>query len=238
MTIIEKSLISKSLSNFLLDSDLTYETQLAKIPLFNPQLTSRWTPEQKHFFAAIFYHLRGHFINFIWYMANFAKDDATKKILVHNIEEEIGIGSHFSHEKLYDFFAKQCGVNIQDEIIHEHHYLPFAREFNKSHLVWLAEHDHDVRLATFAAYERLDNIDYPHLVELARSFKLPKRAMTFFTVHAQVEHFDTTLELLNPIWQQTPEKLQQAFAFINNHQYTMWRRLSDYVFNFAKAVAA
>lgn len=223
--------IPESLNRFLSQSDRDYRKSLTSIPLFDSQKTSAWNNEQKKYFACIFYHLRGHFINFVWYIANFSSDEHTKTLLIKNIHEELGIGKRFSHEVLYERFAKEFGADIHDEIINETHYLPFAKEFNKSHLKWLSQHENEDRLAAFAAYERLDNLDYPHLVKMAESIELSQHAMTFFNVHTHVEHFDSTLELIIPVWEKTPDKIIQSFHFIYSHQYKMWRDLSDEVFS-------
>ncbi|CAM3020953.1 Uncharacterised protein [Legionella steigerwaltii] len=220
----------QSLQHFLHQADLDYRQSLSFIPLFDPEKTCSWSATQKKNFASIFYHLRGHFINFVWYIANFSCSELTKKIILENIHEELGIGSRFSHEMLFERFAKECGVDIHDEIINETNYLPFAKGFNKTHLQWLAEHDEEERIAAFAAYERLDNLDYLHLVQLADSINLSQHASTFFKVHAHVTHFDSTLELILPIWEKNPDKVIQSLHFIYTHQHQMWRNLSNHVF--------
>lgn len=216
--------------NFVQNSDVNYQNELACIPLFHQQKTSQWNKEQKKYFASIFYHLRGHFINFSWYVANFSTDEETKKIILKNLEDELGLGSRFSHELLYERFANECDVSIHDEIVNETHYLPFAKAFNKSHIQWLSLHDNQERLAAFAAYERLDNLDYPRLVEFGNSLNLSQQAMTFFKIHVHVEHFESSVDLLLPIWEQNPEKIKKAFHFIYEHQLNMWRDLSKSVF--------
>lgn len=220
-----------TLSHFLLKSDLDYRKSVTSIPLFDPQMTGAWNERQKQYFASIFYHLRGHFINFAWYIANFSSNEHTKKIILNNIQEELGLGNRFSHEALYERFAIECNVDIHDEIINETNYLPFAKEFNKSHLKWISVHGHEERLAAFAAYERLDNLDYPHLLEMAKSLNLSQHAMTFFNVHVHVDHFDSILELILPIWEKTPVKIINSFNFIYSHQYKMWCDLSNFVFS-------
>ncbi|MDI9819837.1 MULTISPECIES: iron-containing redox enzyme family protein [unclassified Legionella] len=215
---------------FLSMTDAGYRHQLAQIALFDKK-TIFWDEERKKKFAAIFYHLRGHFINFMWYLANFSPDPYTKKIVMENIHEELGTESRFSHEMLYERFANECGVDIKDEIVNETNYLPFARQFNKEHLRWLTEHDADERLSAFAAYERLDNIDYPYLLEFAESLSLSPSATAFFRVHVHVEHFESTVEKLVPIWHESEEKVKKSFAFIYNHQINMWRQLSDITFS-------
>src|SRR6187397_1017655 len=92
---------SVTLNHFLLKSDLDYQQSLSSISLFDPKMTREWNNRQKQYFASIFYHLRGHFINFAWYIANFSTNEHTKNIIVNNIQEELG-GNRFSHELLYE----------------------------------------------------------------------------------------------------------------------------------------
>ncbi|KTD41646.1 iron-containing redox enzyme family protein [Legionella parisiensis] len=225
--------LPQSLQHFLQKNDLNYRQSLTSIPLFDPQKTSAWTYEQRKTFASIFYHLRGHFINFVWFIANFTSNELTKKIILENIHEELGIGSRFSHEMLFERFAKECDVDIHDEIINETHYVPFAKNFNKTHLQWLSEHDEEERVAAFAAYERLDNLDYTYLLQMGDSIRLSKHAKTFFKVHAYVTHFNSTLELIQPIWEKNPDKIVRAFHFIYTHQQQMWRNLSHHLYALA-----
>lgn len=219
------------LDQFLLITDNQYRQKLSTINLFNFTKTIHWNSTQKKYFAAIFYHIRGHFINFMWYLANFSTSTVVKKIIIDNIYEELGRKNQFSHEQLYERFANECGVNIHHELVNETHYLPFVREFNKAHLKWLSEHDEDEQFAAFSAYERLDNIDYHYLSQFATSLSLNPTNLTFFNVHALVNHFDLTLEKLSPIWQTNPEKVINAINFIYEHQYTMWQKLSDCIFS-------
>lgn len=223
--------IPETLNHFLVKTDQEYQEELSSLALFNVAMTREWSDHQKQSFAAIFYHLRGHFINFAWYIANFTTNENTKTLILNNMKEELGVGSRFSHELLYERFAKECHVDIHNEIIHETNYLPFAKEFNKSHLQWISVHDQDERLAAFAAYERLDNIDYPHLLNMAKSLGLSQQALAFFNVHVHVDHFDSTLELLMPIWEQNPNKVKRSFEFIYSNQLRMWRQLANQVFS-------
>lgn len=223
--------LPKSLNHFLFQSDLDYKNSLKSIRLFHPEYATLWDDNLKKMFASIFYHLRGHFINFAWYIANFSDNDAAKQVIIKNIHEEIGIGNRFSHEKLYERFAKECGVDIHDEIVNETNYMPFAKEFNKTHLSWLSQHDPKAHLCAFAAYERLDNLDYPLLVELAQSMKISQHATTFFNVHTHVDHFDTMLQLIVPIWEESPQRLIESFHFIQTHQLKMWEQFSNILFN-------
>ncbi|ASQ46025.1 iron-containing redox enzyme family protein [Legionella clemsonensis] len=218
--------IPATFTQFLSDIDRNYRQQMQQNSLFDKTQTSCLTSKQKRFFAGLFYHLRGHFINFMWYVANFANDDYTKTIILENIQEELGLKNRVSHEKLYEIFAKECDLDIHDEIVNETHYLPFAKAFNTGHLHWLSTHDANERLAAFAAYERLDNIDYFYLTEFAKSLHLPKVATAFFNVHMHVEHFEPVVEKLTPIWLTSEEKVRDAFHFIYSHQRQMWEELS------------
>ncbi|MCP3680443.1 MAG: hypothetical protein GY782_09440 [Gammaproteobacteria bacterium] len=51
--------------------------------------------------------------------------------------------------------------------------------------------------------------------------------MTFFHLHKKADHFDQTFQPLLTIWEQHPEIVQQAFAFIQQHQLEMWQWLTD-----------
>ena len=215
---------------FLSETEHHYRQKLASLPLFDPSQTSKWSDEQKKLFAAVFYHLRGYFIDFMWYFANFCSDSEIKSIVLENINEELGLEGRMSHEQLYAQFAQECGIDVKDEIINETHYYPFAKEFNKQHLRWLTKHDVSEQLAAFAAYEKLDNIDYPHLSKLAASLNLSDKAMIFFKVHVHVEHFEAAYERLSTVWENNPENVKKAFAFVYSHQYEMWQTLSDTIF--------
>ena len=222
--------IPDSLSCFLNQTDREYIEAASALPLFDIGKTAQWSAFQKTSFAAIFYHIRGHFINFMWYMANFSTDSGTKELILDNISEELGTENKFSHESLYQRFALECGVDINQEILDEQHYLDFVKKFNKGHIQWLSAHDSDDHIAAFSAYERLDNIDYPFLTELASSIGISSSGMTFFRVHMQAEHFSAALKQLVPVWESTPDKVKQAFHFINSHQLNMWKQLSETIF--------
>ncbi|MCP0913477.1 MULTISPECIES: iron-containing redox enzyme family protein [Legionella] len=219
--------MSSEFYNFLEETDSQYRQQLVKLPLFDITHTATWEDSQKKAFAAVFYHIRGHFVNFMWYVANFADDLRIKKIIFENIQEELGIDNRISHEKLYVRFAEVCGVDVQHEIAYESNYLPFARKFNQTHLQWLTEHSLQEQFATFAAYEKLDNTDYPYLTALAQSLAIPNDALTFFKVHERVNHFDVTTEILKEIWIADAEKVKKSFNFIYSHQLNMWQELSN-----------
>jgi hypothetical protein len=116
-----------------------------------------------------------------------------------------------------------------DEYLEESSYLDFAKEFNKGHIRWLSNHDADERFAAFAAYERLDNIDYNYLFELASNLGTSKKGLIFFKVHTVVTHFQSTEEKLLKIWSNNPQKVENAFNFIASHQINMWYKLSELI---------
>ncbi len=221
-----------SLRLFLEEWDQDYIAKQNDIPLFDPQLTGKWSAEQKKYFAKVFYHARGHFHGFLWYMGNHAPDAESKKMVLHNIAEEFSLNGR-SHEQLYIDFAKSLGADLSNEFANEEHHLPFIKDFNKGHLEWLSTHDWPSCMAAFSAYERLDNVDYSKLVELAKSLGAQKRGLVFFNVHIVVEHFETTLNSVIDIWKNNQEIIKEAFNFVKEHQITMWKNLSNTMFNYA-----
>ena len=222
---------TKSLKNFVASCEKNYNNQLRIIPLFNPNLTQRWSHIQKQYFSKVFYHLRGHFHEFLWLLGNFSPDIKTKQVILRNIYEEFG-ESRRSHEQLYFDFAAALGVDLKREIVFEETYLEFARKFNKGHLEWLLDHCWEEKQAAFSAYERLDNIDYPYLFLLGKSLGLAGEKLIFFKVHIKVAHYASTESLLETIWQQNAGQVANGFHFIFDHQLKMWHNLSEVLFNY------
>lgn len=221
-----------TLEQFLLKWDKDYKSRVKTISLFEPAKTSRWSLAQKQYFARAFYHARGHFYNFLWFMGNHAPNFEAKAMILHNMEEEFG-GKKQSHEQLYIAFAKSLGVDdIIEELLTQKTHLPFIKGFNQGHLAWLIQHDWDSCLAAFSAYERLDNIDYINLELLVQSLQVNSKDALFFKVHTYVEHFDTTLSSLKKVWEYSPNKIRSAFNFIALHQQNMWEQLSDAIFSY------
>lgn len=219
------------LLEFLKKWDLDYKIALNKIPLFNLQLENNWSREQKIRFVKIFYHIRGHFSNFLWYLGNHAPSHREKLIILQNIAEEFGNEGQ-SHEQLYFDFAASLGVDLKEEICTEDNYLPFAREFNSCHLNWLNTHDWECCLAAFSAYERLDNMDYAALLELVVTLGVPKKGQVFFWVHNQATHFDQLSDDVIKIWNISNEKIMQGFNFISQLQLQMWKTFSTNIIDY------
>ena len=215
---------------FLENWDATYRAALKTIPLFDPAQTATWSKAQQQLFIKLFYHQRGHFDDILWYMGNFAPDAESKKVILGNIQEEFGNQAP-SHEQLYLDFAKSHGVDLTYELLEERWYLPFLREFNHGLLRWLREHDWDHRILAFAAIERLDNLDYPALKDLAVSFGTLPRNLVFFNVHVYVDHYQRIQELnFEKLWENAKGSVIAGFNFVATHYLGTWRRISSHVF--------
>jgi hypothetical protein len=214
---------------FLQEWDEAYNKRTKNINLFNTDLTQNWTKDQKVHFAKIFYHARGHFHDFLWYLGNHAESKCVKDMVLKNIAEEMN-GAARSHEQLYIDFADSIGADLENELVEEESYLDSIKQFNKGHLKWLQANDNDSRVSAFSAYERLDNIDYDALMRLVESLNVDKKGQLFFKIHTRVQHFETTEDELKVIWQDDPQKVKKAFSFIADHQIKMWNDISDSVF--------
>ncbi len=101
---------------------------MKKIDLFIPEKVQLWNEEQKVFFIKVFYHLRGHFSDLLWYMGSFAPDKKSKELIISNILDEFNPNG-LSHEQLYLLFASAFNVNLTYELLDNTAYLPFAREY-------------------------------------------------------------------------------------------------------------
>lgn len=227
----ESMVNAEKLNYFINNWEGDYTNQIAKIPMFNFELAKTCTTKVKQDFARVFYHARGHFQDFIWYIGNHANDAETKKIILKNIAEELNFSAR-SHEQLYLDFAQSLNVDISDDFLEEKFYTPYVKEFNYGQIKWLHQHDADERFAALAAYEKLDNIDYKYLLDLAEALGVSKEGKRFFKVHTLVEHFQPTVSKLESIYKLSPEKVIKAFEFIGNHQLELWKNLSKNVFGY------
>ena len=220
----------ETLSQFVAQWLHGYQTRIKAIDLFNPALSKTLSHEQQQFFVKAFYHVRGHCNDFFWFVANHGTFEM-KELILDNTAEEFGAKGR-SHEQLYYEFAEALGVNITDEVVNETTHLPFVREYNREHLHWLATHTADSLISAFSAYEKLDNPDYNSLYDLVSSFGISGRGTLFFDVHRHVEHYEATSHFIETIWNENPEIVKEAFAFIGEHQLEMWQQLSNAVFSY------
>ncbi len=218
---------TESLSTFLQRWEADYAATVKPYKIFQPEITALWDSAQRKKFARYFYHIRGHFLKFLWLLGNEAEHPAAKQKVLDNIGEEFG-GAGMSHEKLYYVFAEAVGVaDIKTaEWLDEIHHVPVIKKYNQAHLTWLNSQAWASKWAAFAAYEKLDNIDYANLYTLANSFGLESRSLAFFKIHQQADHFDRLQEDLQLIWQQQPQVVRAAFYFIGKHQSEIWQWLS------------
>lgn len=214
---------------FLNDWDADYKNNISKIDLFDMNLIQSIPPHKKSYFVKSFYHIRGHFHDFLWYMGNHAPNSKIKKIILGNIGEEFG-GNYGSHESLYYDFAESLSVDIKKEIMNEDTYEDYISQFNKGHLKWLYSHDWAGCLAAFSAYEHLDNVDYPSLSALASNLGASNKGLIFFKVHENVKHFEPLNDFLLEVWEESPHKIKEGFDFIGSHQLKMWQNLSNRIF--------
>lgn len=219
------------LKNYITNWQKEYQHQSSKIPLFNQDVTSKFTDNQKQKFAKLFYHIRGHFYKFLWFLGSKEAGENTiemKIIILQNISEEFG--KQKSHEQMYLDFASSLGVEIiENEIIKETSNLDFIKMFNQQHLEFILKDDSNSAWAAFSAYEALDNLDYENLLNLVIPWNPPPKALVFFKVHAKVSHHQTTEEVLQKIWNKDPKSVQKGFEFIASHQLKMWQDLYEEV---------
>lgn len=215
---------------FLETWDKNYNKKINQIDLFKQELTNSWNNEQKQIFVKLLYHQRAHFGQVLWNLGNFAPNYTARELILENIRDEFGKHG-ISHEKLYLDFAKQMGVDLTYELIEEKFYPSFLREYNNGHLRWLLEHDWDHNLSAFAALERLDNVDYVNLLNVAKTLGATKRDLVFFNVHIHVTHFDNIEKSsFGDLWKEKPDIVKNCFNFIGNYQIDIWKKISDAVF--------
>lgn len=229
----QKAVPLPSLQSFLEEWDFYYSKKINDIPLLNLTMALNWTDAHKQYFTKILYHARGRLYKFLWHMGNIAPDVKAKELVLYNYAEEFG-GRAPSHEQLYLIFAADMGVTSPHEVTDKKYYLPFFQEYNIRQMDWLEGHDWDGCLAAFAAYERLDNIDYAKLLLLAKHLGASKRGLIFFKAHCEVEHFSAATPLLNETWMRNESIVRQAFKFIADEQANMWSNLSRAAFEYAE----
>lgn len=217
--------VVSDLEKFLRKWDDDYAAKVCHIPLFNIQNEFQWSAEHKKFFCKILYHARGRLKDFLWHLGNVAPDKKSKDLVLYNFSEEFG-GYSPSHEELYFYFVQDMGSSPR-EVTDKNFYPDFFKEYNEKHLDWLENNDWCGCVSAFSAYERLDNIDYANLLTLAKKLGTSKKGLIFFKVHAEVEHFSATVELLNEAWSHNEKAVRRSFEFIADHQAKMWNYVSD-----------
>ena len=221
----------RTLNHYLFEWDKTYNDQIQTVELFDTNQVKLWTDQQKKSFVSVFYHLRGHFSDFLWYMGSFAPNESAKKLIIRNIMDEFNYQG-YSHDQLYLHFASAFDVDLKHELIDNHHYAQFAKAYIDGQLRWLRDHTWEERLAAFAAIERLDNIDYLNFKNVAINMGAAGSHLTFFNVHISADHFESILNnhLIN-LWKENEDLVKNVFEFILEYQNKMLTTLSDYIKN-------
>jgi len=223
-------LAMKKLTEFLASWESSYREETARISIFTPEV-NQISKDQAKQFCRLFYHARGHFYRFLWIMASWAPSNKYQTIIMRNIADELGALAehHQPHEQLFFHFAECIDPDIREEVVDSEHYLPFLRSFDDGHVQALLQADWDGKWSIFSAYEFLDNTDYENLYLLAQRLGVTGDALTFFEVHRGGDHFGSTFDLLEDVWERQPQKVEESFAFIASHQLRMWRGISDLV---------
>ena len=228
----QKEILPPSMQLFLTEWDARYKESIENIPLFNTTPNIDWSSEKKKFFCKVFYHARGHLSDFLWYMGNVAPNVESKELILYNYREEFG-GYSPSHETLYFYFTQDMGVSSPEEVTDPVYYLPFLKKFNEDHVIFLKNNTWESCIGAYAAYERLDNLDYVNFLVLAKNLQSSSKGLLFFKVHSEVEHFTATTKLLVKAWRKNEDQVKQAFHFIAEHQSAMWKNFSEVITNYS-----
>ena len=218
--------------------DESYTQALHQIPMFDPEVTARWSPAQRQYFAAAFYHVRGHFGEVLWELGNVLPTGKLKNIVLDNIREEFG-GDGPNHRSLYVDICKELGIDLTREHLENKYNFSWIRQYNEVQV--RAAHEQGWRLAIigFAVGEHLDNIDFVELRSIFESFGIERKQLHFFNEHADAEHFAGALEqTLHDEWDRDPDQVQAAFHAVRYFQIDMWTKLSAAVSAQAEAPAS
>lgn len=230
-----KSMEQLPLETFLKEIDERQKSAYGKIPLFDKAQTDTWTEKQKPWFVKVFYHTRGHFDRLLWTRLMNSKTEEDKQKILTYMAEEAGLEdgkSYLPHEQLFERFAKSMGVALTPEVTEREGFLPFVHDFNFNLISYFKTDDQSMGEILFMAYERLDNLDYESMYNVARALGVSGDALEFFEVHKDAKHFDKTSGNIQKLWNEDPEKVKRGFETIYANQLKMWQGLSDSVFNF------
>lgn len=202
-----------------------YNLKVSKLPLFKENFGKELSIKEKQKLVLTLYHIRGNFYKFLWTLGSIATSYEYKKVVLENYAEEFGRKT--SHEKLYNSFAEEFEVDINKEILEPKHNFQWVQDYNNQHIKLILTEKFEKAWALFGAYEKLDNIDYENLYHLAANLGSTKKGLVFFNVHRNAGHFDTVSPLLNQIWEEGQESVEECFKFIANHQLKMWQNLYE-----------
>jgi Iron-containing redox enzyme len=223
-----------TLSQFIEQWDINYSKSISTIKLFKSE--TEFTNSQKESFVKYFYHARGHYYKFLWFLGSFQTEQVRKDLILDNIREEFGYRSK-AHEQHYIDFAKSLQVDLKEEILYDSNYPESIKRFNFDHLKFIVHQNKNKTWAAFCAYERLDNVDYDNLAKITSKFGLNSRDLVFFSVHHYAQHFSPALPLLEEIWQSDEKSVRLGFQFIAQNQIQMRQSLSDCIFDEAQTIS-
>ncbi len=219
----------QELSAFLTDWDQKYVESINSIQLFTGQ--ELLNEAQKIHFVKLVYHLYRHSCQEIfWYLGNHAPNRQVKQTVLDNIAEEMG-GDGCSHEQMYLDFAMDVGIDLKTEYFLNDSYPPFVSAYKRGWIELLQSTDSTGMACLLSACERLDNPDYMALTKVVNTFQLPKKSLTFFTVHSEAKHFELVEPVLLPLWQQDQNGVKEVFNFVFEYELKMRQQLSDAVCN-------
>jgi DNA-dependent RNA polymerase auxiliary subunit epsilon len=216
---------NRTLSQYTNQWSVDYSQKLRRCQLFQPDFAKNLTLSQKQNFIKYFYHIRGNFYTFLWFIGSLAPNVEYRKVALANITEEFGIS--MSHEQWYIEFAAAHNVDLRAEIIEKKYNAEFIKTYNKGHIDYILNHNFDLVWSVFSAYEKLDNFDYPSLQTFATNIGTNGKALTFFRIHSSGNRYDSTSNLLQESWERDPKIVIQAFKFVANHQLMLWNDLYD-----------
>jgi hypothetical protein len=217
--------MTETLQQFVETQTKEYQEKAGKLKLFQPQYAQNLTPEQKQKFALTFYHIRGKFYKFLWYLGSSAPTREYKQVVIDNLWEEFG--QTISHEHWYYKFASEFGADCKKEILEEKYNYQWIKDYNEEHIKFILTKPFEQVWGIFGAYEALDNIDYNNLYRLAENLGSIKQGLVFFEIHRRAGHYETVSALLQQIWDKDLEGVKVGFDFIFEHQLQMWEKLGE-----------
>lgn len=212
--------------------------------IFDTEVTSTFSMEQKREFFIKFDPLRRNFTGLLGHLAGLAPHQKYKRVLLQNWCEENGVSADGadikSHDHWYAVAAAAVGVNIVHKVRTGGTRSDYGDRFNKIFFEWiLSQIDRGVLSeigwnsvwSAYCAYELLDNIDYPAFLEMAKSFGLRGDALRFFEIHTSVQHYGQAEKLLEQIWIHGPDHTREGFEFIAALQLEAFSNLSSDICN-------
>jgi reactive intermediate/imine deaminase len=222
------------LNDFLKKIDGEQKEFYKTLKIFNIDYVNKWDLKIKQEFIRVLYHCRGHFDRVLWQRLNYAPNFEKKLEILKYIGEEAGIefvdNKKYmkSHECLYLEFANFFSLDL-NAVFTENNKYQFTMDFNYKLINWFLENNWDRGSLGFCAYERLDNIDYQVLYDVAISMGCIGSCLGFFKVHKDADHYDKTSKDIEKFWRVEKEVVIDAFSFIYENQKKLWYDFDKYM---------